>query len=112
MASGTRQRRQTALLAGPFLFIFFQRVVRAYFRSQRKIGQRLAAEHRINKECHQQRKSQGGRVKDTADAPPAGLIGIVENLFRHRSVCLHRSTWHLALGTWPNRSMRRASAKG
>ena len=81
--SGAGQSSQAAFLTCFRLFVFFKSVVRTLFCKPGKIGQRVAAQGAIDEKDHQQRKGQGGRVENAANPPPARLVGIVENLFRH-----------------------------
>ena len=91
-----RNRRHPPLFTGPLFFIFLEFVIRTLFRSQRKIGQRLAAQSRIDKEDYEQGQRQRRRVEHPAYPLPARLLRIVENLFCHYCEPLHRSTWRTA----------------
>ena len=84
--AGAGESGETALLLRLFCFVLFQRVVRTLFCEPGEIGQTLVTQGAVDKEDHQQGKSQRGRVEDAANPAPAGLHGIVKNLFRHLEV--------------------------
>ena len=48
-----------------------------------KIGKRLAAQGTVEKEDDEQRKCEGGHIKDAANALPARLQRVVKDLLGH-----------------------------
>ena len=84
--SYARDGGETAFFASLLIFGDSQGVITMLLGAPGKVGEGLAAKGAIKKKDDQQSKSEGGRIEDAPNAPPAGLQWIVKDLFLGHSV--------------------------